>query len=45
MSGRGTEIHGFPWKIMIFDENAGILDLWEHSKGSREVPRGFMVPI
>ena len=35
----------FLLKIMIFDENAGILDLWKHSKGSREVSRGFMVPI
>ena len=34
------EILIFPLKIMIFEQNPGILGLWEHSEGFLEVPRG-----
>ena len=30
----------FPLKIMIFEQNPGILGLWRHSEGFLEVPRG-----
>ncbi len=41
---RRPKILNFPLKIMILKENGGIIDLWDRSNGSWEVPRGFMVP-
>ena len=42
---RGLEILIFPLKIMVFEQQSEILDLWKHSEGFWEVPRGFMVRI